>query len=62
MRKVLFGRILIVISLLLQFLNMFFGKYFSDTCLDVFRTIAFVLIAVGLGLVLNSYFSKSKSK
>ncbi len=62
MNRVLIGRTLIAISLLLQFLNLFLREYFSASFVEILKGAAFVLIVVGLVLVLSNYFSKRQSE
>lgn len=62
MNRVLIGRVLIAISLLLQFLNIFLREYLSASYVEIFKATALVLIVVGLILVLSSYFSKKQSE
>mgnify|MGYP007112250100 CR=1 FL=1 len=60
MKKVTVGRILIILSLLLQSLHLFLRKYLSDDFVRVSKILAFIFIAVGLVLVISPYFSKKK--
>jgi hypothetical protein len=58
MRKVTIGRILIVISLLLQSIYLFGAQNFSDNTIRITRIVALISIIVGIALLVHTYLLK----
>ncbi len=58
MRKVTIGKILIVISLLLQSIYLFGAQNFSDNAIRIARISALISIIVGVALLVYAYLLK----